>query len=262
MKYNLFIFSIAVVVSFSAAAQKGDTIHVRGSDLLMNDLQTGSYSYLIIQQKALDSPASDITIAKMTVARETYHNKPAIVVHQQWDKDSAIHKSYSVFDANDFSTLYHDTYWASLGFSLIFDFETQKFDSKPVWRTLSDKGHAHVEKEFAGALGVYRLNWHADLIVYSLLPYKAGRTFVINYYDPGSGDPQEVPYTVTGSEKLTDRGGMAIDCWVLSHSDDKFTEKFWISKKTNEVLKEEDYGKDFGYRFKYKMGVGVAGWGV
>jgi hypothetical protein len=61
--------------------------------------------------------------------------------------------------------------------------------------------------------------------------------------------------TVTGSGQLTDRSGSGVDCWTLEHTDENGTEKFWISKKTREVLKEEDHGKNRGYRFKYKLGV-------
>jgi hypothetical protein len=254
MKYILSIFLIALV-EYTATAQKGDTLRVRPRDLNIKDLQTGNYSYLIIRQKAPDSPAASLIIAKMNVARQTYHNKQAIVVQQQWDRDSMIHKAYTVFDANDFSTLLHDTYWRGQGYALVFDFETRKFDSRPVLRAIPDSVRKACEQELAGSFGAYNLNWHDDLVIYSMLPYKENRTFLINYYDPGFGKPVEVPYTVTGSGVLTDRGGSSIDCWTLEHTDENGTEKFWISKKTREVLKEEDHGKNWGYRYKYKLGV-------
>ena len=80
--------------------------------------------------------------------------------------------------------------------------------------------------ELAASFGAYNLNWHDDLIVYSMLPYKENRTFMINYYDPGFGKPAEVGYSVTGSDVLVDRGGATIDCWVLEHGDENGTEKF------------------------------------
>lgn len=254
MKHILSIIVTALTV-VHVCAQRGDTLLVRPSDLDIKGLQTGDYSYLIIRQKALDSPAASMIIAKMNVTRETYHNKPAIVVRQQWDRDSLIHKAYTVFDAGDFSTLLHDTYWRVLGYALVFDFETRKFDSRPVLRAIPDSVRKSCEQELASSLSSYNLNWHDDLVIYSMLPYKANRTFLINYYDPGFGKPLEVPYTVTGSGMLTDRGGSVIDCWTLEHTDENGTEKFWISKKTREVLKEEDHGKNWGYRFKYKLGV-------
>lgn len=255
MKYILIIVMVALTV-VHVRAQGRDTLRVRPSDLNIKGLQTGDYSYLIVRQKALDSPAASMIIARMNVARETYHNKEAIVVRQQWDRDSVVHKAYTVFDARDFSTLLHDTYWRALGYALVFDFETRKFDSRPVLRAIPDSVRTSCERELAASFGAYNLNWHDDLVIYSMLPYKENRTFVINYYDPGFGKPVEVPYTVTGSGVLTDRGGSGIDCWILEHDDENATEKFWISKKTREVLKEEDHGlKSGGYRFKYKLGV-------
>ena len=254
MKHILCLF-LFVSGTLLAGAQKADTLHVQPADLNIKGLQTGDYSYLIIRQKARDSPATSMILAKLSVERKTYHDKPAIIVRQQWDRDSVIHKAYTVFDARDFSTLLHDTYWRGYGFDMIFDFETRKFDSKNVDRDIPDSIKTKCEQEFAASFGKYNLNWHDDLIIYSMLPYKENRTFLINYYDPGFGKPEEVPYTVTGSDLLIDRGGEKIDCWVLEHGDENGVEKFWISKKNREVLKEEDHGKNWGYRFKYKLGV-------
>ena len=252
---NVLYGLIFLFAASAARAQKGDTIHVRGTDLNIKGLQTGNYSYLIVRQKAKDSPVTSMILAKMSIQREMYHDKPAIIVRQQWDRDSIIHKAYTVFDARDFSTLLHDTYWRGYGFSLIFDFETRKFDSKSIISSIPDSIKTSCEEEFAASFGAYNLNWHDDLVIYSMLPYKENRTFMINYYDPGFGKPVEVGYSVTGSDILTDRGGASIDCWVLEHGDENGTERFWISKKTREVLKEEDHGKSGGYRFKYKLGV-------
>lgn len=234
---------------------KGDTLHVQASDLDIKGLQTGNYSYLIVRQKAKDSPAMSMILAKMSVERSTYHNKPAIVVRQQWDRDSVVHRAYSVFDAGNFATLLHDTYWKALGYSMVFDFEAQRFDSKAFSRTITDSARTACTQELAGSMGAYNLNWHDDLVIYSMLPYAAGRTFMINYYDPGFGKPAEVPYSVTGSDWLVGRGGDKIECWTLEHTDENGTEKFWIAKKTKEVLKEEDHGANWGYRYKYKLGV-------
>jgi hypothetical protein len=246
----------------SGVPLKGDTLHVQASDLDIKGLQTGDYSYLIVRQKAKDSPATSMILAKMSVERIPYHNKPAIVVRQQWERDSVVHRAYTVFDAGNFATLLHDTYWRALGYSMVFDFETRHFDSKAFAKSITDSARAACAQELAGALGAgstgtgaYNLNWHDDLVIYSMLPYAAGRTFMINYYDPGFGKPAEVPYSVTGSDWLVGRGGDKIECWTLEHTDENGTEKFWIAKKSKEVLKEEDHGANWGYRYKYKLGV-------
>ena len=171
MKYivHLLLYSL---LGASGRAQKGDTLHVRPADLNIKGLQTGDYSYLIIRQKARDSPATSMILAKMSVTRENYHDKPAIVVRQQWDRDSVVHKAYTVFDARDFSTLLHDTYWRVLGFAMVFDFETRKFDSRAVGKPIPDSVKTSCEQEFAASFGAYNLNWHDDLVIYSMLPYK------------------------------------------------------------------------------------------
>jgi hypothetical protein len=247
---------LLLTMAFPALSQKGDTLWVKPQDLNIKGLQTGDYTYLISHHKPKDSVATGMALVKMNVERTTYHNKAAIVVKQQWEKDSIIHTSYSVFDAKDFSTLLHDTYWSQLGYALIFDFETRTFSSRKVLQDIPDSIKKGCEDELAASFGKYNLNWHEDLIIYSMLPYKENRTFMINYYDPGFGKPAEVAYTVSGSDKLTGRGGESIDCWVLSYEDADATQRFWVSKKTNEVLKEEDHGKQSGgYRFKYKLGI-------
>jgi len=254
MRYILSL-PLFLLTALHALSQNGDTLHVRPADLNIKGLQTGSYSYLIIRQKAPDSPATSMIFARMQIERQTWHDKPAIVVRQQWDRDSVVHTAFTVFDARDFSTLLHDTYWRALGYAMIFDFETRKFDARSLLRAIPDSVREHCEQEFAASFGAYNLNWHDDLVVYSMLPYKENRTFLINYYDPGFGKPEEVPYTVTGSDVLTGREGDRIDCWTLEHTDENGTEKFWIAKKTREVLKEEDHAGKLGYRYKLKLGV-------
>src|SRR5580658_9401953 len=130
---------------------KGDTLHVQPSDLDIKGLQTGNYSYLIVRQKAKDSPATSMILAKMSVDRISYHGRPAIAVRQQWDRDSVVHRAYSVFDAGTFSTLLHDTYWRALGYSMVFDFDAKTFTSKPFLRVIPDSVRRSCETELAGS---------------------------------------------------------------------------------------------------------------
>jgi hypothetical protein len=44
-------------------------------------------------------------------------------------------------------------------------------------------------------------------------------------------------------------------CWLLSHEGTNNKEVFWISKKTNEVLKLE---QEFGGRYRYKIKLGFS----
>lgn len=100
----------------------------------------------------------------------------------------------------------------------------------------------------------YFLNWHLDLETFPILPYAEDITFSINFYDPGFAAPSRELYTVSGSEVIVGYGGQKIDCWILKHESEFGKEKFWISKKTREVLKLEQISVNGTYRYKVKLG--------
>jgi len=257
---SILTFTAFLTLSIAAMAKPADTLKVQPGDIDMKALQKGEYSYIIYNKKSKDGPAMRMTLVKISVAPQMYHNKPAIIIKQEWDRDTVVHAAYSVFDAKDFSTIEHETWWKPLGYSMKFDFESKKVTykhddpSKNVPDSVIQKG----TNDFNGSFVKYNLNWHADLIVYQLLPYKDNRTFIINYYDPGFGKAEEVAYTVTGSDVLSGRDGERTDCWVLYFTNKDHPgayERFWISKKTKEVLKEEDFYNG-AYRYKVKLGIG------
>lgn len=244
-------------------AKNTDTIRVEPGTLDLKQLQTGDFGYLQYNKKTKDAPGGRVTLIRFNIEAKQYHNKPAFFVKQQWEYDTVVHKCYTVFDAKDFSTILHDTYWRRLGYSIKLDFKTKtvEFTSVNVKGGIPDSVKSVAIKDFHESFNKYNLNWHADMIIYSLLPYKENRTFVINYYDPGFGKAEEVAYTVIGSDYLTGSGGEKIGCWVLNNYNDnkdpeKGYERFWISKKSHEVLKLENYfGGGRGYRYKVKLGV-------
>jgi hypothetical protein len=237
-------------------------MHVQPNDLDLKSLQKGNYGYVVYYKKTRESPSTRIFLVNINVAAELYHNKPAYVIRQRWDLDTVVHSAYSVFDAKTFSTVLHDTYWKTLGYSMKYDFDAKTVDYKNVnlKNGVPDSIVTKSNADFNQSFNRYNLNWHADLIIYSLLPYKENRTFMINFYDPGFGKAEEVGYTVTGTGSLTSSDGRQIECWILNHDDTDKTsqgsyERFWISKKTKEVLKEEDFSNKRGYRFKLKLGI-------
>ena len=253
----LFTLLLLSLLTVHVMAMTADTLQIKSGDLDMKALQTGSYSYALFYKKTKESWAQRITLVKIKVSKGMYHDKPAITVIQRWDRDTIMHAAWSVFDAKDFSTLLHHTWWKTLGYSMKFDFEakTAGFDKNGIIGEIPDSIKTAATAGFNQSFESYNLNWHADLIVYQLLPYQNNRTFVINYYDPGFGKPEHVLYTVTGSDFITTGSGEKVECWVLNHDDPgNIYERFWIAKKTKEVLKEEDYSPK-GYRYKLKIGV-------
>ena len=256
MKSILTLFFL-LLLTISSFAKSIDTIHITPQNIDMKALQTGNYSYILYTKQTKESPAQRITLVKIDVESKLYHNRPAFIVTQEWDRDTIWHAAYSVFDAKDFSSILHDTYWKSLGYSIKYDFEAKTVEFKNHNKEVPDSIKSGIIKDFNGSFERYNLNWHADLLVYQLLPYKENRTFAINYYDPGFGKAEDVMYTVTGSDLLTDQDGKKVDCWVLNNIDTSHPntyERFWISKKTKEVLKEEDF-TPAGYRYKIKLGI-------
>jgi len=256
----IFILCILFLVAITSMAKTNDTIYVKPADLDLKALQTGHYSYILYNRQTKESPAFHVTLMNFNIESKPFRNKPAFVVTQEWDRDTIINAVNSVFSATDFSNIVHSNYWKSIGYAINFDFEAKTVDFviKDPKVTIPDSIKTACINDFNQSFQKYNLNWHADLIIYQLLPYKDKRTFAINFYDPGFGKAEDVMYTVTGSEILTDHYGKKIDCWVLSHDDagnPGTYERFWIAKATKEVLKEEDFFGKRGYRYKIKIGI-------
>ena len=257
------VLALSTCFAFPSIAKNIDTIHVEPNTLDLKHLQTGDLSYIQYVKKTKDAPANRVTLINFNIEAKPYNNEPAFVIKQQWESDTVTHKCFTIFDAKSFATVLHETYWRRLGYSMKFDFDTRKVEFTDVNHKgeVPDSIKATAIKDFNQSFDKYNLNWHADMIIYSLLPYKEGRVFVINYYDPGFGKAEEVNYTVTGSNVLTGSNGEKIDCWVLNNYNDdkdpgKGYERFWIAKKSHEVLKLENYGGGGnGYRYKLKLGV-------
>lgn len=254
--------TLLLSITLSSSAKIADTIKIAPGTLELQHLQKGNFGYHQFVKKTKDGPAGKVTLIRFNVETKPYNDKPAIEVTQQWEYDTIVHKCFTVFNPKDFSNIFHETYWKRLGYSVRLDFGTKTVDFKNINNKsdVPDSIKTIAVKDFTNSFKAFNLNWHADMLIYSLLPYKEGRVFIINYYDPGFGPSEEAAYTVTGSEPLTGRNGESIDCWVLNnYVDNKVPEKgyerFWISKKTREVLKLENFmGAGRGYRYKVKLG--------
>jgi len=248
--FFFFAFPISTLTSF---AQKYDTLTIKPADLRIKDLKKGKSTYIVYNKKTKESPSERITLVKINVESKTYNNKPAVVITQQWDRDTIMHSAYTILNANDFSAIEHDYYWKRLGYSVKFDFDAKKisFDTNT-----PDSVKSKSIEDFNESFSKYNLNWHSDLIVFSVLPYKENRVFKINFYDPGFGKAEENFYEITGTDFLANSTGEKIECWVmkLTFTSSVGYQKFWVSKKDTQVLKEEDFFNN-SYRYKLKSEV-------
>jgi hypothetical protein len=257
MKHYKLKFAAVLAVSLIAQcgdAQQKDTVTISAANLRYKDIKYGKASYLVYNKKTKDSPAEGIYMVNLKVASVSYKQQPAIEISQQWDgRDTVIHRAYTILNGFDFSTRLHQTSWKGQAYTTTFDFDARKVSYEG---TIADSNKLKIVSAFDGSFASYNLNWHSDLFIFTRLPYKANRSFRINFFDPGFGKPTEEIYFVTGSDVLMTTAGKKINCWVMQRKGktaDSY-QKFWVDKKSKLVLKEEDLFNN-RYRFKLKLEV-------
>ena len=255
--YNTLLLPVVLLLySGNVFSQKNDTITIDASKVNTSVLKAGVHRYLVYFKNGKDSSRIKYQVWTRAINFITYKDKQAISVTQEWeDNDTVIHKVYAVCDRKSFAPLYHES-WTRRG-KATFDFLTKQAYVRDTLLTDADTARSKktMYDAFKVALNQYTLNWHLDLEVFPILPYKLNTTFLINFYDPGFSAPKYQAYTVTGSGTLTGYDAQQIDCWLLSHEGTNNKEVFWVSKKTNEVLKLE---QEFGGRYRYKIKLGFS----
>ncbi len=260
MQVRSFIVLVSCFLSLSTMAQpKNDTILITAENVNTKVLKPSLNRYLVYFKMGKDSARSRPQFWTRKIEYTEYNGKEAIAVTQEWeDRDTIAHTVRSICDKETFAPLYHKSWWR-ISPSGEFDFINKIVSLNGI--SLSDADTARNRKgpweAFKKATAQYVLNWHLDLEVFPILPFKEGKTFLIPFYDPGFPAPKNEAYTVTGSDVLTGYNDQKIDCWLLTHESRGFKEIFWISKKTKEVLKlEQEIGKE-KWRYKIKLGFSV-----
>lgn len=257
-----------MLVAVSAlVAQKKDTIRITSTQLSTTVLRDGTHRYLVYIKINKDAPKTQTQFWTRTIKRTTDNGVSVIQIDQEWqDKDSIMHVVRSVSDAKTMQPLYHNTWWkwpvsrSANTFTTIrtvVDFQRNEVLYNE--QKLSDADTARQAKRiwegYKSTAGKFFLNWHLDLEIFPLLPFRNGVTFSIPFYDPGTASGyQDVYYTVTGSAMLEGYNDQKIDCWLLTHEEKGNKEIYWISKKTKEVLKLEQVMNGTVYRYKIKLG--------
>ncbi|WP_143095940.1 DUF3108 domain-containing protein [Pedobacter insulae] len=257
---------ILLAFSMSLKAQKFDTLEINSSNVNANALREGSHRYLVYFKMKKDSVRTETQFWTRTIKRSNYNGKPVLEINQEWeDKDSILHIVKSVSDAKTLQPLYHSTWWKINGrtgplkkvsvTTVDFVKNTVEHNGKLLTASEAEPQSKAIYRGYQSALGKYFLNWHTDLEIFPVLPFKQGLFFTIPFYDPGTTYGYEkVVYQVTGSAFLKGYNDQNIDCWLLEHQSKGNKEVFWISKKTREVLKLEQEVSGQFYRYKIKLG--------
>lgn len=251
MKQVCLIFCMILAINY-ATAQRQDTIKITEQNVSLKFIKPSTNRYLVYFKMSENAPRTLVQFWTRTIDTGTINGNKALVVRQVWeDKDSIMHTTNSFVNASTFQTLSHESWWKGRG-SSYYNLLNKKASIDGI--ELSDADTAKKRKmpweAFKKSWDMYSLNWHLDLEVFSLLPYKLNTTFLIPYYDPGFSAPKDVAYTVIGTSEIKGYDNKPIDCWLLQHEDMGNKEVFYISKKTLEVLMLH---QSFGGRYRYKV---------
>lgn len=257
MKYIFNLLSL-FFISNLCFAQKSDTIYINPKNIKVDHLKDGKSVYLVYFRNQKEATRTMTQFWTREVKRKTENGKKIIEVYQSWeDKDSIVHTAKSLCDAQTFKPLFHESWWKIRGktSTSIYNYETKRvtIDGNDALKDTSLKGKQLVSG-FLKAADMYHLNWHLDLEVFSALPLSLHKTYAIPFYEAGYKEPENIFYTVSGEGQLSGYDNEKVACWVLMHETPGNKEKFWISKKTKEVLKLEQEVNGKMYRYKIKLG--------
>lgn len=244
------------LISLSVSAQKTDTLLITAKSINAGVLKEGTTRYLVYFKMKKDATRTQTQFWTRNITYSNFNGTNAVTITQEWeDKDSIVHTSKSICDAKTLHPIYHETWWKQRGL-MVVDYANKAITNKGVAINEQDtaKQRKKIWNDFKVSWDKYFLNWHIDLEIFSVLPYKNKVTFLIPFTEPGATAPENVAYTVTGSAKLTGYDNQQIDCWLLMHEEKGNKEVFWISKKTKEVLKLEQEINGTMYRYKVKLG--------
>ncbi len=245
---SLLLPLLLIVSTFLSAQNNTDTI--RAGQLELKYLPTGTQQWLVYIKK--DGAKKNIWLWERTTTRESWNGNNAIVIRQQWttsDTGFNSRKLLSVVNERDFLPVYHTTVNPKTG-KEAYNFHSTEIVTAD---SVADAG----KKDFKITITEPSFNWELDLETFPLLPLKEGKTFVVNFYHPGSKQgPAWYNYTVTGSEKIKTHSGEWVDCYKLytEYANNRGNSTWWLNKKTHEVLKMEEY---FGAITRYKLKLAV-----
>lgn len=243
-------FILFLIVSLSLKAQQKDTLKIDAGNLSTKHLNYGNMTYLMYNKATQEGPAQRVTFVKINVTEDLLDGKPCIAIRQSWQTDTVIHTASSFFEEKSMQSIQHTAWWKHKGYTEHFGFRKKELNfegniKEELKLKETESFHASLTKPF--------LNWHSDLVIFPLLPFKENAVFKINFYEPGYETPKEELYEVLKSETLR-IAGSPVDCWVLNYAVAKPAgyQRFWISKQSRELVKEEDRFSGF-YRYKLKL---------
>ncbi|CAM3685440.1 hypothetical protein MUGA111182_03125 [Mucilaginibacter galii] len=247
--YSLLTFLFLSAGALEARSQSvPDTIIPSNHKLNVSALKPGLKQYLVYAQSAAKNKVLNLSVWVRDVKAGTHNGEAVITTTQHWySNDTAAYRSvYSVNRGSDFMPIYHTETIGN---------HTRAYNWAPTRVTGADTLAANESKTFKLDLQKPCFNWNLDIETFEQLQLASGKSFAINFYDAGHGEPKYTLYKVVGSEVLTMLDNTKIDCWKLETGGKApngmdYTQTFWLSKKGHEFVKEED---KFGPNMRVKI---------
>jgi hypothetical protein len=239
---------ILLLLFIKASFGQADTISISKGDLITSGLKPGLHQYLVYFENPSKKRIGNSSIWNRQVNFKKLNSRDVIEIEQYWYMTDTLFNRYvySISDKKTFAPIFHKT--KMRGATEAFDFDQKKVSG-------TDSVENNTKKDLDVLLSVGTLNWELDLEIFSTLPIKKeGQRFIVNFYHPGGkSNPKYYEYAIIGSEKLEVVNDLSIDCWKMKidYSADAWA-IFWISKKSKEVLKMQEYFRG-GYRYKIKF---------
>jgi len=251
LKFVLFAF---LITPLNETIGQTDTIRVPSTNVLnTKKLKLGKRHYITYVYNPHKPESLFFSLWTRNTKIEERNGEKVLVTEEVWrGADSTLYNEiHSVNRLKDFAPIHTKT--KTIQGTMAYD-----WSEKGVTRSQKVPNNI-VKPDFSVSFKVPVLNWHMDMETFQMLPLGPDKTFAIHFYDAGSRPPKSVVYRVIGEEVITGYNGAKIDCWKLHTSETNrgttISQTFWISKKNNELIKEED---DYGGIIRHKIKLPVA----
>ncbi|SDD20763.1 hypothetical protein [Kordiimonas lacus] len=254
-------FSPAFLASINQDVLAADTataavpiFHFKG--LKAEQVNTDLRQYLVYMQDKDTGEEKMLSIWHRRSVVTKRKGEDVVEVRQVWMSDDKRMKrrEYSVNRLSDYAPLYHRTDFPGMGIRRAYE-----FNGKVITGDQSVEGNQHADYRAEMLEG--GLNWELDMETFALLPLAEGRTFGLNFHQPGAQMEAKTSfYKVTGSETLTDFSGNPVDCWTLyTDYGDGNHAIFYLRKSDGELIKMVEH---WGNMVRQKIRLGVLADGV
>jgi hypothetical protein len=248
MKF-IFPLLIAFFLGLSTALAQVDTINTSNLKLSIPALKEGKSTYAVFMEDSLGRRLGSAALWDRTIrfAKDAQGQRQYIFNWDWYQQDSLLMHVTATGALPSLKPTSHYAYYRKRG-KISFLFRNNLV-------TIPDSSYRTPrDSAFQVTLNPPAFEFPMDLEIFPLLPFKkTGQKFAIAFYEPGSPKSDYYTLTVTGKEELPVGNAGKIVCWLLRIDYGRGAHAtFWISDKSREVLKMQEYYKG-KYRYKVRL---------